>query len=508
MKKIANPPNPFLSAQRELLESEPATDAKLEIYEDASRTLLSKNESPDLSFTWSVNPYRGCFHSCAYCYARRYHEYLDMGAGTDFESKLVIKPEAPALLREAFMKPSWQGETVMFSGVTDCFQPIEAVYKLTQGCLKVCVDFKNPAGFITKSFLITRDTELLAELSRVAYSPRSRSASRFRRTSWRAKSSQCKPPPSIAGFKRSRLSPKPACRSVCRSRRRSRASTKTTSRLFSSARRTAARVTRSIRWCASRAACGRCSKRKSRRLCRPNASTGSHQASQRNPSGKMNDSRFGHRHHGEGTYWKSIFGRVSAHPSQIRRSSMTIQTRHFPSTFRRPGARRWRCLSFCRLRFASMLSATPSYKVKKAFMSDSILIPRCMSTQHPDNANAPFFSQTAQLTGDEEVREAFHVYSALGCDEQMWDHEGKEVDVHVVPKLLSQNSAFFPQRNSRQKCFPHVARVTCPIRRANGSSAKRPARNTGKHSTLLRRRAPILQPLRRLSHPFSRLSCR
>ena len=81
-EKIANPPNPFLSAQRELLE--PANDAKLEIYEDSSRTLLSKNESPDLSFTWSVNPYRGCFHSCAYCYARRYHEYLDMGAGHGF----------------------------------------------------------------------------------------------------------------------------------------------------------------------------------------------------------------------------------------------------------------------------------------------------------------------------------------------------------------------------------------------------------------------------------------
>ncbi len=167
MKKIANPPNPFLSAQRELLE--PANDAKLEIYEDSSRTLLSKNESPDLSFTWSVNPYRGCFHSCAYCYARRYHEYLDMGAGTDFESKLVIKPGAPTLLKEAFMKPSWTGETVMFSGVTDCYQPIEAVYKLTQGCIEVCRDFKNPAGLITKSFLITRDVELLTELHRVAF---------------------------------------------------------------------------------------------------------------------------------------------------------------------------------------------------------------------------------------------------------------------------------------------------------------------------------------------------
>jgi DNA repair photolyase len=166
MKKIANPPNPFDSVHRELLE--PPTDARLEIYEDASRTILSKNDSPDVGFTWSVNPYRGCFHSCAYCYARRYHEYLDMGAGTDFESKLVIKKEAPALLRREFLKKSWKGDTVVFSGGTDCYQPIEAVYQLTRGCLEVCLDFHNPAAIITKSFLVTRDLDLLTQLHRQA----------------------------------------------------------------------------------------------------------------------------------------------------------------------------------------------------------------------------------------------------------------------------------------------------------------------------------------------------
>lgn len=167
MKQISNPPNPFESAQRELLE--PAPNARLEVYEDTARTILTKNDSPDVGFTWSVNCYRGCFHSCAYCYARRYHEYVGLGAGTDFESKIAIKKDAPALLREAFLKKSWKGEEIVFSGATDCYQPLEAVYKLTQGCLKACLDFRNPVGIITKSFLITRDTDLLVELHRQAY---------------------------------------------------------------------------------------------------------------------------------------------------------------------------------------------------------------------------------------------------------------------------------------------------------------------------------------------------
>src|SRR5206468_711238 len=102
MKKISNPPNPYESTVRELLE--PPSDARLEVYEDSSRSILSRNDSPDVGFTWSVNAYRGCFHSCAYCYARRYHEYLGFSAGTDFESKIVIKPKAPELLRREFLK--------------------------------------------------------------------------------------------------------------------------------------------------------------------------------------------------------------------------------------------------------------------------------------------------------------------------------------------------------------------------------------------------------------------
>ena len=105
MKIITNPPNPFASYDCKYLEGmEPP--AKLHIYEDATRNILSQNDSPDLFFRWSLNPYRGCTHACAYCYARPTHEYLDFGAGTDFETKIVVKPKAPELLREAFMKRS------------------------------------------------------------------------------------------------------------------------------------------------------------------------------------------------------------------------------------------------------------------------------------------------------------------------------------------------------------------------------------------------------------------
>ena len=166
MKKITNPPNPYLSEHRDLLE--PPADARLEVYEDASRTVLSHNESPDVGFRWSVNPYRGCFHSCAYCYARRTHEYLGWGAGTDFESKITVKKDAARLLEAAFRKPSWTGEPVVFSGATDCYQPLEAVYGLTRGCLEVCLRFRNPASLITKSYLVTRDADLLADLHREA----------------------------------------------------------------------------------------------------------------------------------------------------------------------------------------------------------------------------------------------------------------------------------------------------------------------------------------------------
>jgi DNA repair photolyase len=138
------------------------------LLEDHSRSILSHNDSPDLGFRWSANPYRGCITSCSYCFARPTHEYLDLGAGTDFDTKIVFKPKAPELLREAFDKPSWKGEMVMFSGVTDCFQPVEAKLELTRKCLEVCLEYRNPVALISKHALIERDVELIAELAREA----------------------------------------------------------------------------------------------------------------------------------------------------------------------------------------------------------------------------------------------------------------------------------------------------------------------------------------------------
>jgi DNA repair photolyase len=167
MRAISNPPNPFDSLHRELLE--PPRVAKLTVYGDETREILSRNESPDLPFRWSVNPYRGCFHACAYCYARPSHEYWGFGAGTDFDSKIIVKEDAPRLLRRAFGRPSWRGELIVFSGNTDCYQPLEAAYRLTRACLSICAEYRNPAGIITKGVLVLRDLDVLHRLHRDAW---------------------------------------------------------------------------------------------------------------------------------------------------------------------------------------------------------------------------------------------------------------------------------------------------------------------------------------------------
>ncbi|HKO90472.1 MAG TPA: radical SAM protein, partial [Polyangiaceae bacterium] len=162
--------NPVHRWQREHVEYEPgeAPEVGLEVYEDQTQEILSTNDSPDLSFRYSINPYRGCAHGCVYCYARPSHEYLGFGSGTDFERRLVIKPRAPELLAEAFEKKSWRGELLVLSGNTDCYQPIEARYELTRRCLEVCRDYRNPVHIITKGTLVERDIDVLKELHAVA----------------------------------------------------------------------------------------------------------------------------------------------------------------------------------------------------------------------------------------------------------------------------------------------------------------------------------------------------
>ena len=167
VKPISNPPNRFEPLQREALE--PSLRARIQLFEDNTQQILSRNDSPDLPFKWSVNPYRGCFHACAYCYARPSHEYWGFGAGTDFESKIVLKRRAATLLRESFEKPSWKGELVVFSGNIDCYQPVEASLGLTRACLEVCAEYRNPVGIITKGVIPARDLDLLTELHEQAW---------------------------------------------------------------------------------------------------------------------------------------------------------------------------------------------------------------------------------------------------------------------------------------------------------------------------------------------------
>jgi len=162
---LRNPPNPWRKELVSYLEETPSVE--LTVFEDQTRQILSDNDSPDLGFRYSVNPYRGCLHGCSYCYARPSHEYLGFGAGADFERKIVIKPHAARLLREAFEKRSWLGELILFSGNTDCYQPLESSYGLTRACLEVCRDYKNPLHIITKSALVERDADLLAELAAI-----------------------------------------------------------------------------------------------------------------------------------------------------------------------------------------------------------------------------------------------------------------------------------------------------------------------------------------------------
>ena len=133
---------------------------------DHSRTAIAYNDSPDLGFGASVNPYRGCEHGCIYCYARPTHEYLGFSAGLDFESKIMVKTRAPELLRAELASPKWQPQIIVMSGVTDCYQPVEGKLQLTRRCLEVLLEFRNPVAIITKNFLVTRDINLLSELAK------------------------------------------------------------------------------------------------------------------------------------------------------------------------------------------------------------------------------------------------------------------------------------------------------------------------------------------------------
>lgn len=147
-------------------ENPTGTQAATRVVADRTKSVINRVNSPDLPFNWTVNPYRGCEHGCIYCYARPGHEYLGLSCGLDFETVIHAKHEAPALLREAISRPSWKGEPIVMSGVTDPYQPIERELRITRGCLEVCRAFRQPVSLITKNHLITRDIDILADLAR------------------------------------------------------------------------------------------------------------------------------------------------------------------------------------------------------------------------------------------------------------------------------------------------------------------------------------------------------
>ncbi|HEY0782594.1 MAG TPA: PA0069 family radical SAM protein [Thermoanaerobaculia bacterium] len=160
----ANPTNRFERIAVELEEPGPDRVAT-ELLRDGSRSILARNDSPDVGFDVSVNPYRGCEHGCIYCYARPTHEYLGFSAGLDFESRILVKEDAPQLLRRELMSPNWRPQTVAMSGVTDPYQPVERKLEITRRCLAVLAELRNPVGLITKNELVTRDLDLLGELA-------------------------------------------------------------------------------------------------------------------------------------------------------------------------------------------------------------------------------------------------------------------------------------------------------------------------------------------------------
>ncbi len=133
---------------------------------DSTRKIIAHNDSPDVGFEWSINPYRGCEHGCIYCYARPTHEWLGFSAGLDFESRIMVKTDAPELLREELASKKWEPAVISVSGVTDCYQPVERKLEITRGCLAVMTEFGNPFGIVTKSHLVTRDIDVLSEAAK------------------------------------------------------------------------------------------------------------------------------------------------------------------------------------------------------------------------------------------------------------------------------------------------------------------------------------------------------
>lgn len=165
-----NVPNQFerlhIDVDPGALDEEERRSIETQYLRDPSASILSKNESPDIAFTYSLNPYKGCEHGCVYCYARPSHEYWGLSAGLDFETKIFVKEDAATLLSERFQEQSWEPQVVALSGNTDPYQPVERETEITRSCLEVFLRHRNPVSIVTKSGLIRRDIDLLEEMAK------------------------------------------------------------------------------------------------------------------------------------------------------------------------------------------------------------------------------------------------------------------------------------------------------------------------------------------------------
>jgi DNA repair photolyase len=165
----SNPKNRFETIERipELADDNDESSSPLtQFFNDNSKSIIATNDSPDVGFDASVNAYRGCEHGCVYCYARPTHEYLGFSSGLDFETKIMVKEDAPELLRRELSSAKWKPQVLAMSGVTDCYQPAEKKHQLTRRCLQVLLEFRNPVVIVTKNYLVTRDIDILCELTR------------------------------------------------------------------------------------------------------------------------------------------------------------------------------------------------------------------------------------------------------------------------------------------------------------------------------------------------------
>jgi DNA repair photolyase len=157
----------FDTSADEIYEDEYFPEKKIQtvLYRDESKSIIVKNDSRDVNFDTSINPYRGCEHGCVYCYARPYHEYLGFSSGIDFETKIMVKENAAYLLEQAFRKKSYKPDAIVLSGTTDCYQPVEKKFKITRSILGVCLKYRNPVSLITKNALVLRDLDILKKLA-------------------------------------------------------------------------------------------------------------------------------------------------------------------------------------------------------------------------------------------------------------------------------------------------------------------------------------------------------